>query len=187
MKKAIAIACTICLMLAMVSAGSVFAYIDTLTITIENSCTLGSEVAGPGDDAESDSENTPQDEIAVIVKSNQVVTDFGSSVLNTKCNNDKGYTIQATMTDMLGRINLAEDAESNDDSIIYGSSLGAGRWTAFYEDVGIENGSAVVVTSAADDMAEGSEYIINYGVQTKEDQAQGYYTGTVTYELFQNS
>ena len=155
--------------------------VDTITVTIEDSCTWSRTLEG-GTSVTASGSN-----LTATKTANQTLSSFGTSTLNAKCNNSKGYTIKATMTALSGKVSSDANAATNNDSIDYATSLAAGKWVASYGGTGITSGSNIATTSASDDMVNGTSYAITYGVQTKTNQTAGVYTGTATYELIQNS
>lgn len=188
MKKSIIAAGAASIALAAMPVVGVFAATDnpsaiedTINVTIADSCTWSRTLAA------SDSTVTASGStLSATMTAPQTIANFGTSTLNVKCNNTKGYAIKATMTGLAGQAS-SSDATSNNDSIDYAASLAAGKWTASYNNTGIASGNSFVTTSGADDMENGTNYVITYGVQTKANQAAGFYTGTVTYELTQNT
>lgn len=155
--------------------------VDYLNVTITESCawtrtlTNGSGVTLSGD-------NT----LGATMTAGQEIETFGTSTLNVKCNHSTGYAIKATMTGLKGQ-NSSSDDTANGDSIDYASTLAEGKWTATYNGTGITSGTPFVTTDGASDMVDGTNYVVTYGVHTKNNQKAGYYKGTVTYELTQNN
>lgn len=189
--------------LAMLPAVGVFAaaanpsnLVDTLKLTIADSCTWTRTLASTDTDVTIDpSGGTAASSAASrTVVADQSYAGFATSTINAKCNNAKGYKITGTFTDLTGYTdNTKTTALSNAEKIAYGgaSSLAAGTWIAKLGSatVGLASGTSgnVASTTVSDDMTAGSTYTLTYDIQTAAAQAAGYYEGTATYVFTQNS
>ena len=201
MKKSIIAAGASAVALAAMPVVGVFAqasnptgFVDTLQLTIADSCTWTRTLANS--DTTNYSITTGTGATAIVARAvataGATYEGFATSTINAKCNNGTGYKITGTFTDLGGHVSSSNNA-SNNSSIAYGgdSELAAGTWIARLGEatVGLESGTAgnVADKSVADDMGAGSTYVITYDVQTATNQAAGYYEGTATYALSQNS
>ena len=202
MKKAI-IAGAASIALAVLPAAGVFAaaanpsnLVDTLKLTIADSCTWTRTLASDDSDVTIDPSGGTAASSAAnrTVAADQSYVALATSTINAKCNNTKGYKITGTFSALTGYTdNTKATALANNDAISYGgaNALAEGTWIAKLGDaeIGLASGTSgnVASTTVSDDMTAGSTYTITYDVQTAADQAAGYYEGTATYVFTQNS
>ena len=173
MKKSI-VAGAASLVLAAMPVVGVFAtdpaaVVDTLTVTVNESCTF----------TRTDGSNNYTNAMAA----NALNTTFGESTFTSACNNGKGYDITAEFTSLSHTGNAGE-------AITYAASTptaGSGTWTAAVGGSSIAATSGVLGSKNTQDPAGGSTYTVVYKVSTHDDQAQGTYTGTATYTLVQKT
>ena len=174
MKKSI-VAGAASLVLAAMPVVGVFAadpaaLTDTLTVTVNESCTF-TRTTGNGQYTQS-------------MTAGALKTDFGSSTFTSACNNGKGYDIGAVFTSLSHTGNAGE-------AITYSATTptaGSGTWTAAIGgSSNIAATSGVLGSQNTQDPAGGRTYTVVYKVSTHDDQAQGTYQGTATYTLVQKT
>lgn len=147
--------------------------VDTLTVTVNESCTFARQTGG-------------SNEFTHAMEAGALKTDFGHNTFKSQCNNGKGYTISAVFADLA-------HTQNNGEAITYSATTptaNSGTWTAsktstFSNNIAASNG--VLGDTTAQDPAGGTTYDVYYAVSLHDDQAQGTYTGTATYTLTQKS
>lgn len=173
MKKSI-VAGAASLVLAAMPVVGVFAadpdaVVDTLTVTVNESCNFTRET-GNG--------QYTQNMAAGALKS-----DFGSSTFKSACNNGKGYDINAVFTSLTHKGNAGQ-------AIAYSTTAptaGSGTWTAAVSGSSIAATGGKLGEQSTQDPAGGRTYTVDYSVSLHDDQAQGTYEGTATYTLVQKT
>ena len=174
MKKSI-VASAASLVLAAMPVVGVFAadpeaVVDTLTVTVNESCTFEHDTGNNGS-------------FTHAMTAGSLNDNFGSSTLKAACNNGKGYTIGAVFTSLAHTGNAGE-------AIAYSATTptaGSGTWTASVNSSNIAATDGTIANTNTQDPAAGSTYTVLYKVSLHDDQAQGTYTGTATYTLAQKS
>ena len=158
-------------------AGSVT---DTVTITVDSSCSLGESVTGA----------TPS--AAITNGSNN--KELAGSKFSISCNNNEGWTLNAkgaseggTPTAMQGTdggtsiatgVNLDNAAVSNWAMQATGDTV----TSAYKSKFGVIPGEDTAIAESTNATSE-STVDITYGVSISKDQPAGTYTGKVTYTL----
>lgn len=173
MKKSI-VAGAASLVLAAMPVVGVFAadpaaLTDTLTVTVNESCTF-TRTTGNGQYTQS-------------MTAGALKTDFGSSTFTSACNNGKGYDINAEFTSLSHKGNAGE-------AIAYSATTptaSSGTWTASVSSSNIAATGGKLGEQSTQDPAGGRTYTVNYTVSLHDDQAQGTYEGTATYTLVQKT
>ena len=175
MKKSIVAGAASLVLAAMpvvgVFAANPAAVVDTLTVTVNESCTFEHATGNSGSFTKSMAAGALDD-------------NFGSSEFTVACNNGKGYTIGAVFT------SLTDSGHPSVSAIAYSATTptaGSGTWTATVNSSNIAATGGSIADTSTQDPAAGSTYTVNYTVSTHNDQAQGTYTGTATYTLTQKS
>ena len=183
MKKALIAGAASAVLAAMpvvgVFADDITTMTDTLTVTIEASCTF---------DAAS---HTYSDTLTA----NQYVESFGKTTMNVACNNAKGYTVTSAMNDLVGPANAASGNEKIEYSATAVSAAGAGKYSAAATNTingatgaaAQVSASGTLMTSSVMTPAGGDQSVIVYSVSTTNNQAAGTYTGTAVYTLATNN
>lgn len=147
------------------------AVVDTLTVTVNESCTFARDTGG-------------SNEFTHAMTAGEYKDDFGSNTFKANCNNGKGYTINAAFT------SLTNTADATKSPIAYSAttpSANTGTWTASTgPDSNIPATNGTLASRTSQDPAGGSTYTVTYKVSLHNDQAQGTYTGKATYTLTQN-
>lgn len=175
MKKSI-VAGAASLVLAAMPVVGVFAVdpeavVDTLTVTVNESCTFEHNGSESGS-------------FTHEMAAGALNASFGTSNFKAACNNGKGYTIGAVFTPLSHQGNAGE-------AIAYSATTptaGSGTWTAQIGDgANIAATEGTLANTTTQDPAGGSTYTVNYKVSLHNDQAQGTYRGTATYTLTQKS
>ena len=174
MKKSI-VAGAASLVLAAMPVVGVFAtdpaaVVDTLTVTVNESCNFEHDTGNNGS-------------FTHAMAANALNANFGSSTFKAACNNGKGYDINAEFQSLAHTGNAGE-------AIAYSATTptaGTGTWTATVNSSNIAATGGKVASTSSQDPAGGSTYTVNYTVSTHDDQAQGTYTGTATYTLVQKT
>ena len=172
MKKSI-VAGAASLVLAAMPVVGVFAtnpaaVVDTLTVTVNESCTFEHGTGNSGSFTKS-------------MAAGALDTAFGESVFTSACNNGLGYDINAVFT------SLAHTA-GNGAAIAYSATTptaGSGTWTATVSGSNIAASGGKLMNTSAPDTSAGTSATVTYKVSTQSDIAQGTYTGTATYTLTQ--
>ena len=174
MKKSIVAGAASLVLAAMpvigVFAANPAAVVDTLTVTVNESCTFEHDTGNSGSFTKS-------------MAAGALDTAFGESVFKSACNNGLGYDINAVFT------SLAHTA-GNGTAIAYSATTptaGSGTWTATVSGSNIATTQGKLGTKGTQDPASGTSYTVNYTVSTHDDQASGTYTGTATYTLVQKT
>ena len=173
MKKSI-VAGAASLVLAAMPVVGVFAdnpaaVVDTLTVTVNESCTF-TRTTGNGQYTQS-------------MTAGALKTDFGSSTFTSACNNGKGYDINAVFTSLSHTGNAGT-------AITYSATTptaGSGTWTASVSSSPIAASNGKLGERSTQDPSGGSTYTVDYAVSLHDDQAQGTYEGTATYTLVQKT
>lgn len=173
MKKSI-VAGAASLVLAAMPVVGVFAdnpeaVVDTLTVTVNESCTF----------TRTDGDGRYTHSMTV----DEVKTNFGSSTFTSTCNNGKGYDINAVFTSL-------SHTEHAGEAIAYSPSTptaGSGTWTASVNSSNIAATGGKLGEQSTQDPAGGRTYTVDYAVSLHDDQAQGTYEGTATYTLVQKT
>ena len=173
MKKSI-VAGAASLVLAAMPVVGVFAdnpaaVVDTLTVTVNESCTF-TRTTGDGQYTQS-------------MAAGALKTDFGSSTFTSACNNGKGYDINAVFTSLAHTQNAGT-------AITYSATTptaGSGTWTASVSSSNIAATGGKLGEQSTQDPAGGRTYQVDYAVSLNDDQAQGTYRGTATYTLVQKT
>ncbi len=197
MKKKMIAASVASLALAAMPVVGVFAqaanpsnFVDILQVTIADSCNWTRTMTAGDANTTVTNADAATATAARTMTAGQSVATFATSAFNAKCNNDAGYTITATMTN-LGGYTSNSKGTSITDNIAYASddTLSEGTWVATLsdEESSLDSGVTgnVANTTEGDDMGDGSSYTITYGVQTAANQSAGYYEGTATYVFVQ--
>ena len=174
MKKSI-VAGAASLVLAAMPVVGVFAdnpadVVDTLTVTVNESCNFDHDTGNTGS-------------FTHAMAANALNATFGQSTFKAACNNGLGYDINAVFTSLSHTGNKGE-------AITYSvttPTAGSGTWTATVGSQNIAETGGKLASRATQDPAGGSTYTVNYTVSTHDDQAQGTYTGTATYTLVQKT
>ena len=175
MKKSI-VAGAASLVLAAMPVVGVFAddpaaVVDTLTVTVNESCTFEHDGSASG-------------AFTHEMTAGALNANFGSSTLKAACNNGKGYTIGAVFTSLAHTGNAGEAITYSVDT----PTAGSGTWTAQIGDgANIAATNGTLANTNTQDPSGGSTYTVNYKVSLHDDQAQGTYRGTATYTLTQKS
>ena len=156
---------------------------DSLTVSIGESCNLD-RAAGTGS-------------YSKTMQLNSLDENFGTSTYRVICNNAKGFYVTATFTDL--------DDSAQGENITYSATTpvaGSGTWTAAVTaDTSLGQGfTAYNINPNSEDAAaknlmnyagvtpaDGYTATVVYKVSTRNNQAQGSYTGTATYILNKNS
>lgn len=145
------------------------AVVDTLTVTVDESCTFDHD-GSSGSYTKS-------------MSAGQLDANFATSTFKATCNNGKGYTVGAAFT------SLAHTSNGG-DAITYSATTptaGSGTWTASVSDTNIAASNGTLLNTTEQDPAGGTSRTVTYKVSTHNDQAQGTYRGTATYTLTQKS
>lgn len=146
------------------------AVVDTLTVTVNESCTF-ERTSGEASKTKS-------------MQSNQLDAEFLENTFTANCNNGKGYSINAVFT------NLAHTGNAG-TAIQYSATTptaGSGTWTASTgpsSNIPASNGT--LANTSSQDPSGGSTYTVTYKVSTHNPQESGTYTGTATYTLVQKT
>ena len=145
------------------------AVVDTLTVTVDEICTL-TRTAGTGT-------------YTASMQPNKTNMALGTSEFTAVCNSPSGYQVVAAFTALTGSIN---------GSIPYAASkptTSTKKWTAVK---GESSSTTYLATSGAKlmdtdgpDTSEGTVQKVSYKVSTGAGLANGTYTGTATYTLTQ--
>lgn len=146
------------------------AVVDTLTVTVNESCTFARE----GGSAT----------ITQTMTAGQLKSDFGGNTFRAICNNGKGYDINAVFTDLTHTGNAGE-------AIAYSAtaapSANSGTWNATVGGSILAKTGDVLGSRNTQDPSGGSTYTVAYAVSLHNDQAKGTYQGTATYSLVMKS
>ena len=142
--------------------------VDTITVTVSETCTL--------------TRSTGNGTYTATMSTNALNPSVGSSTLTAVCNNAGGFSVSATPTALAG--------PAGSQAINYSATTptaGSGTWTATKTEVAgnIAETSGVLMTSAG--VTTGQTETVTYQVSTRANQAKGDYQGTMTYQLTQNS
>ena len=145
------------------------AVVDTLTVTVDEICTL-TRTAGTGT-------------YTASMQPNKTNMALGTSEFTAVCNSANGYQVVAVFTALTGSVN---------GSIPYAASkptTSTKRWTAV---LGPSSSTQYMATSGAKlmdtdgpDTSEGTVQEVSYKVSTGNGLSAGTYTGTATYTLTQ--
>ena len=159
----------------LASATDITSMEDTLTITVEPTCSF---------DAASHS-------YSATMTANDLNTNVGTTTMTIICNQYNGYAVTANMTSLSG---------NGSNAISYSATTptaGSGTWTAYNTPtVAGTAGTAANIAATADaavisnsvhTSSTGDSSVIVYKVGTTNNQAAGAYTGTATYTLTANS
>ena len=140
---------------------------DSITITVSETCTF--------------ERTTGNGSYTATMAVNALNASVGSSVFTAICNNANGFSVSATPTSLSG----------TGEAITYSATTptaGSGTWTATKTTVAgnIAAADGVLMTSAGVTAAAGQTETVTYKVSTRNNQAQGDYTGSIEYALTQN-
>ena len=133
---------------------------DTLTITIDPTCTF---------DAASHA-------YTADMSANALNDSVGTTTMKVTCNVYNGYYVTAAFTSLAG---------NGSNAITYSNvdpTAGSGTWTAALSASNLSNGGRVM-QNTVNTPAAGDSETITYKVSTTDNQAAGTYSGTATYTL----
>ncbi len=171
MKKTIIITTAVAVF-AVAPAVSVFAACDPLeddiTVTITDTCTF--------------TRSTGNGTYSASMQVGKLNASVGTSTFNIICNNANGYTVTATPTSITG----------TGEAINYSATTptaGSGTWTAYNNtaEANIAATSGVLMSSNTVSPAAGASATVVYKVSTRDNQAKGAYSGSITYAASTNS
>ncbi len=187
-KSLIAGASVAALGLAVVPFAGVFAattditgMTDNFTVTVNPTCSFS---------AESHSFEATMDV-------NSKLTDPKQTTMNVKCNDTKGYKVTVTKTEDLTLSGTVTTTTGNGSIPFTTAAVTAGTagWNAYKTAEGTTTYFATADSATASDVnnivmesdrmtpTAGDEVTINYDIATSKNQAQGSYTGSITYTL----
>ena len=157
---------------------------DTLTVTVDPTCSFNAQQGGTAPDATNGYSKT--------MLANAFDASFGTTTLTVTCNNAKGYSVGSVMNNLQGP---AQSGGSTYETITYSitdlAAAGQGKYSAGYSNV-INGATAVtgqvpqsgtLMTSNTMTPAAGDTSTITYKVSTTSNQAAGSYVGTAVYTL----
>ena len=157
---------------------------DTLTVTIDSTCSFNAQQSTTAPNATNTYSKT--------MLANAFDDSFGTTTLTVICNNAKGYSVGSVMNNLQGP---AQSGGSTYETITYSTTdltaAGQGKYSAGYSNV-VGNNTAVtgqvpqsgtLMTSNTMTPAAGDTSTIIYKVSTTSNQAAGSYTGTAVYTL----
>lgn len=166
---------TVLILVGLFGANSSFAasdptaVVDTLTVTVDEVCTL-TRTAGTGT-------------YTASMQPNKTNMTLGTSEFTAVCNSASGYQVVAAFTALTG---------SKNGSIPYTASkptTSTKRWTAVKGESSsttyLATSGAIVIDTDGPDTSEGTVQKVSYKVSTGGGLADGTYTGTATYTLTQ--
>lgn len=141
--------------------------VDTVTITVSETCTL--------------TRSTGNGTYTATMSTNALNASVGSSTFTAVCNNAGGFSVSATPTALTNA--------GGGEAINYSATTptaGSGTWTATKSvvagNIAASNGELMSTNATTDGLTE----TVTYAVSTRANQAKGAYTGTMTYQLTQN-
>ena len=145
------------------------AIVDTINVTVGETCTFTSS-------------NSGDKTYTLTMSTNDLQTTAGSSTFTAICNNASGFSVSATPTSISG----------TGEAITYSATTptaGSGTWTATNttDSANIPATGGTLMSAAGVTTSTGVQKTVNYTVSTKNNQAKGSYSGTMTYQLTQNS
>ena len=167
----------------LVSAVDITTVTDTLTVTIDPTCSFNAQQDGTAPSATNGYSKT--------MTANGFDDSFGVTTLIVTCNNAKGYSVGSVMNTLTG----PAKAGSGNEEITYSttdlSAAGQGKYSAGYSNViggatavtGQVPQSGTLMTSNTMTPAAGDTSTITYKVSTTSNQAAGSYVGTAVYTL----
>ena len=144
------------------------AIVDTIQVTVGETCTFNSS-------------NSGDKTYTLSMSTNDLQTTPSSSTFTAVCNNATGFYVSATPTAISG----------TGEAITYSATTptaGSGTWTATIAEEGnIAATGGILMTANSATSSSGVVKTVNYTVSTRNNQAKGSYSGTMTYQLTQNS
>lgn len=143
------------------------AVVDTIKITVDETCTL-TRTTGNGN-------------YTASLNTGSANPSVGSSTFTAVCNNASGFNVSATPTALNG--------PTGSQAITYSATTptaNSGTWTATKTEVAGNIAASNGILMSASGPTTGQTETVTYQVSTRSDQAKGDYTGTMTYALTQN-
>ncbi len=165
--------------------GDITSMTDSFTVTVNPTCSF----------------NTGSHAYDATIEVNSKLTESKSTAMNVKCNNTKGYQVTVTKTEDLDLADKTGTTTGNDSIPFTTAAVAAGTagWNAYktetvdstttttyfaVKDAATSAGvSNIVMESDQMTPTEGDNVTINYDIATSKNQAQGSYTGSITYTL----
>ncbi len=166
---------------AGVFAADITTMTDTIEVTVGEACTFDTGSHSYTADMQIDSK----------------LTDPMQTSMNVKCNNTTGYQVTVTAATGLNLSSTAGTTTGNDSIPFATKAVAAGTagWNAYKtvnttttyfataESATASGVSNIVMESNQMTPTEGDNVAINYDIATSKNQAQGSYTGSITYTL----
>lgn len=170
---------------AIPTVGAFADFTDTITVTINESCTLTRQAYASGGVTNNTSHKNGTggtwsttantDTLSATMTNGSLQANLGSSQFKVVCNRQGGYKVTVATTSLSTGGSSPLTIPNN---TTYSASVSG--WSPVYSSTKLTNG-ATVVTAAAP--TAGSTFEVSYGVGISASQAAGTYTGTATYSL----
>lgn len=161
-----------------VFADDVTSQVDTLDVTITNTCTIASVThAGTG----AWTTNT----LAKDVVAGELNNGIGTSTFNIKCNNQTGWTVTAAAQPLTGKITTTQNIPVGTPAV----NTPAWQYVSSTSDADVTAAStntSPVASSAKTTGNDGKEFTMTYNVSTDTALSAQTYEGTITYTLAAN-
>lgn len=186
MKKKVIVAGVASLGLAVLPMAGAFADLtDTLSVTINESCTFTRKAYASGGVTNNTSHKNGTggtwsttantDTLSATIANGTLKDSLGSSQFNVVCNRATGYKVTVATTSLSTGGTSPITIPNNST---YSASVSG--WSPVSGSTKLTNGSTVNTASAT---TAGTAFEVSYGVGLSTSQAAGTYTGTATYSL----
>lgn len=141
---------------------------DTINLTVTETCNF--------------TRTTGNGTYSATMQVNKLNSSVGTSTFKAVCNSSSGFSVSAVPTSISG----------TGAAITYSAntpSAGGGTWTAYNStaNANIAATSGTLMTSSGPTDGDGLSATVVYKVSTRNNQAKGAYSGTITYTLSQSS
>ncbi len=152
---------------------------DTLSVTIDQACTISSATHTDGSGTWSSTSGDAT--LSATMIAGNYNTAFGQTSLNIFCNDTDGWTVSV----------VTPDLASGSDTIPFSGTAITGATTSGYSLTASGTGANGVLAKSGDTIATnssetknaGDTFTVTYGIAVADGQAAGTYTGNVVYTL----